>query len=728
MSEQAVHEFLELASRIASKQASYLLTNQVIQDDISLDFNEQNVSRFSLTFFRNSVPLDLSAKVNNDKIEIRCSDKKSIVSMDDFFRIDLHGNIHYIEGFKGLAASNKLFSPPPFRQTTESHPLTFKTRAKKSLKSLIKSNYHTAKLARSIKSLLMRREKPNDLSHFGGITFRAVREGYRSYRLECYDFGGIYDPNLNAEGIFYPAQVAGNYYADGYSTLVFLHMYEHTQDKVWFEAAVSSWRFLKRIYPRYLPAHIVWHHSDFKNAAILEIINEYSKKFEEFSEFPSELVEDYYEPTNVYALRCHWKYLAKKLRVKHQFQDPTHDLERVAEDQTLDGLIHDNIDTYPDAHDLTYHQYSCACLAGALSANHSKDMEAVFLKAVKFTLEVMGSDGETAYVGRASNNLHHAASSIYAFAKAAELENALNVKASFIKGAILCLRRLSTFQDSHGHIPTGLNDQAPLRMAWNHCSSTYNALSCFFLHEACKLVGSNTSLLTSEKATIPMQTNRAWVGDDAGYACLSNRLIYAVIFSGCDKSYPWSEGKHITGAAGIALLGNQGQVSIFPCIDLHKESNTLVSDLPVINGLMPFGRGSLELITSRYELPGIKLTHHYGFDTNVELVRIYFLEDNTLIIRTKVQVENTQLNDISVKVPFLHENNKKIEIIEAENAAVIGDQLKITADEHYFDIKRYKVSRNKLSNAKGFIKIFELPLMETSNKTDLSFDFRVELL
>lgn len=727
MSEQVVREFLELASKIASKQASYLLKNQVIQDDILLNFDRQNISRFSLRLFRNAVPLDCSAKIINDKIEIRCSDSKSIVSIDDFFRVDLLGKISYIEGFKGLTANNKLVSSPPVKTSVVSRPPTFRTRAKKSLKYLINKYSHTKRLARNIQRLLTRRETPNDLSQFGGITFRATKEDGGFYRLECYDFGGIYDPNLNAEGIFYPAQVAGNYYADAYSTLAFLHMYEKTKDSVWFEAAVSSWRFLKRIYPRYLPSHIVWHHSDFKNAAILEIINKYSKKFKEFSEFPSELVEDYYEPTNVYALRCHWKNLAKKLNFRHQFQDPTLDLRRVTEDQTLDGLIHDNIDTYPDAHDLTYHQYSCACLAGALSACHTEDMETVFLKAVNFTLEVMGPDGETAYVGRASNNLHHAASSIYAFAKAAELENSVSLKASFIKGAVLCLRRLTTFQDSQGHIPTGLNDQAKLRMAWNHCSSTYNALSCFFLNEACKLVSSNTTLLSSLETTIPMQTRRAWVGDDAGYACLSNNHIYTVIFSGCDKSYPWSEGKHITGAAGIALLGSQGRASIYPCLDLHKESDTLISDLPVVNGLMPFGRGNLELVSSKYELPGIKLTHHYGFEKNVKLVRTYYLNDNALIIRTKVHVENKQLNNISVKVPFMQNTNINVEIIEGENAAFIGNKLKVTADERYFDIKKYKVSSNKLSNAKGFIKIFELLLMENGIGTDLSFDFSIEL-
>src|SRR6185436_7094743 len=126
--------------------------------------------------------------------------------------------------------------------------------------------------------------------------------------------------------------------------------------------------------------------------------------------------------------------------------------------QTAEGLLHDNIDTYPDAHDLTYHQYSLACLAqGRHWVDDSRARE-IFLRGVRFSLAVTTPDGEIAYVGRGANNVYHVASAILAFETAARMESQdAELVGQTRRAARLLLGQLERYVQPNGMLPTAMN-------------------------------------------------------------------------------------------------------------------------------------------------------------------------------------------------------------------------------------------------------------------------------
>ncbi|MBC8386333.1 MAG: hypothetical protein H8E09_00660 [Gammaproteobacteria bacterium] len=620
-------ELQKLYLDIASGMASHLYENQVVSDNIILDFTQDTKLNVDLPLIRKSkknVPLVF--KKNESAFLI--SGKNNIrVESGQFFRVSLPGELSTIKDFMGLKPNHKGIELPK-TNSNNSIQTDNQFSPKKIIKSIIINRFPY------IKPRLVRirdhffPEPETELSNKEGISFRILPGTLdREFILECYDQGGIYDEHLNAEGITYPSQVPGNYYADAYSLLLFMRLYEQEHDNKWLEAAESSWSFLKRIYPQYKPAGIVWHHSDFKNAGLLEFINQYSKKYPQFRWGDEPLVEDRYEPTNVFALRYHWKSIAIKLgRNEESLKFINADLLHLINDQTLDGLYHDNISTYPDAHDLTYHQYSTACLGQGLLHRDDPDGLDSFMKAVTFTLNVLGPDGEPAYTGRASNNIHHSASTILAFHIASKFTDDQEFIAQLQRGAIKIAERVKKYQLPNGMIPTGLNHEIAQRMAWNHCETPYNGLAGYFLLRSLDFLDDSKVSTTQ----LPLEKTQQWLANDAGFATISDGQQYLVIFSGCAESYGWSEDRHKTGCAGIALLGELKNTSVTPCLDYDITHSELVSDLPEINGKSPFGRGQLKIINGST----ITLTLHYG---EAFLTRKYQLNQGKLVLDTVIQ-------------------------------------------------------------------------------------------
>jgi hypothetical protein len=486
---------------------------------------------------------------------------------------------------------------------------------------------------------------PKDLSHSEGLSWRVERidAASRLVCLEAYDSGGFYDFLLNAEGLTYPPQVPGNYYADAYAALALAMLYSETGDREYLEASCNALDFILRVYPQYKPAAIVWHHSDFKNPAFIEAVEHILApqqvldgcKYEAYRGLIGALREDRYSPTNVYALRFHWH----AAREHFCSTDEQHAIEscvrRLEEDQTADGLFHDNIDTYPDAHDLTYHQYALSCLAQGLRWRDHARARQMFVDGVRFSIGLTTPNGEIAYVGRGANNVYHVASAILAFETAISmgvLEGEVARQAR--RAAALLLTQLEAHLQSNGMLPTAMNALVNDRVAWNHCETPYNALVAVSLLKAAQLAADG-----DDQSPLPLERpGTIAVLNDSGYATVRTQDYYAVLFAGCAESYRWSEGRHVTGVAGLAQLGIPESGPLLPILDeaFDGSRRTAITDMPVINAIAAFGRGTL----SRHPcaLPAVLWTSRYG---GCACARVYVFLPSSIVVGTRVSLKNS---------------------------------------------------------------------------------------
>ena len=714
MKNSFIREQTKLCNDIATKAAQHLLANQVIVKDLNLDFMSYKTIQTDFKLFNKSmsnITLHISL-IDHAEFKVSSGVGHIRVGLEQFWRLSPSGKLYTLSGFKGRKPSHKGIKLAPIVEEV--------VRPKNKLKVLLLSVLKTIPgIFAALKKGrdLFFPEPQVDLSLYEGVTFRLLpsSNGHQNYICQSYDEGGIYDEFVNAEGLKYPAQVTGNYYADSYSCLVFERLYIQTHDEKWLQASLASQRFTERVYPQYMPAGIVWHHSDFKNAAILEQI--LSSVDKESSLRPwniTQFFEDRYEPTNVFALRYHWKSLLNKLdpdnAMSHGADD---DLQRLVADQTADGLFHDNIATYPDAHDLTYHQYSTACLGMGLLQSNNPQGWVIFYQAVRFTLQTLSPNGEPAYTGRASNNIHQSASAILAFSIAASSTEDSDFALVLLKGISVIAKRLKQFQLESGMLPTAMNSYFELRMGWNHCHTPYNSLVSFMLLKAESIL---LELQLQERACLlPLENNTLWLANDAGFASVSNGEIYLVCFAGCDRSYGWSEERHVTGAAGLALFGEVNNDSILPCLDVNLPDEVVISDMPIINGQAAFGRGQLEKADG-----AIKYTHHYG---GANVTRHYLFIENDLVIIGNIKAldANVSVNGVMAWAVLHSENDKEFSCSQNNTLKIYaGNRERHIKVWHInnSDIKGIKQSK-RVSNAKGMASRFEFGSALVSEQTSI---------
>jgi hypothetical protein len=686
----------ELCNDIAKNLARHLIANQVIAQDFKLDFGQSETLALEIKLFNKSeksIPLNIKV-VNGNQFVVTTGMAKIKVPLGQFWRITESGTLSTIPDFFGLKPSHKGIKLP-----NVVHPSVDKVKPTKAIiVAGLKKLPWVLSLLKTCRDYFFP-EPHQDLSMSEGVTFRLCQhpEQENTFVCESYDEGGIFDEYINAEGLSYPHQVAGNYYADAYSCLVFERMFRLTHDDKWLKASLASQRFTQRVYPQYMPASIVWHHSDFKNAAIVEeqlasqsipgVIQPWSI---------DTFYEDRYEPTNVFALRYHWKsVLAKLTNDDKLLQSANKDLEKVACDQTDDGLFHDNIATYPDAHDLTYHQYSTACLGlGLLQTEDPKGWD-MFNRAVRFTLNALSPSGEPAYTGRASNNIHQSASAILAFSIAASRSSKIDEIDMFLKGISVMAVRLKSFQLDSGMLPTAMNTYVDKRMAWNHCETPYNGLVGYMLLRAASIL---EQLTESENSTLlPLEQEHTWLANDAGFASLGNGHQYLVFFAGCDRSYGWSEDRHVTGCAGLALFGDVNGNSLLPCLDVSIPDEVVISDMPIINGQAAFGRGHLS-----QESDSIKYSHSYG---GADVIRLYSLINNDLVIVSRIKSLGKPLQiQGGMAWAGLHQKHFELNVDKAHSMLTIknGDNHLCAKVWHFRNNNFGGVQQSqKVSNAKG---------------------------
>jgi len=694
----------ETVDPLAQNCANFLLDSQVTHDHEMLAFDNQkklaNVTIRPLNKCNTDINLTI-CYASDGSFSVRAKNKITVRS-NQLFRLSLDGKLSTIENFFGTKPQERTADGSDKKEetATDIEPV-YRTLIKKAMNQFPP----VYKFLKNVRDTAFPAPL-TDFSGLEGITY-CITDVDGSFKLICHDYGGIYDEHLNAEGHEYPPQVAGEYYADAYSAILFLNQYKITGLEKWKEASLRAQRFMARNYPHYKPARIAWHHSDFKNAAIFELLLNYPEhSIMELKQLSHECIQDWYEPTNVFALRIHWKTLLKHINPDSiHLQELQSDILKVKNDQTDDGLFHDNIVSYTDAHDFTYHQYTCACLALSLLDTFDKQVWGMFIRGVEFTLNFVTPQGEPAYVGRASNNLHHAASAALSFAVAAKFEHNDETKALYLSAIEKIAKRVTTFRTKSNMYPTSLNKFVSERMGWNHCETPYNALAGFMFAKVSELVGSE---LVSEKTLIPLETKDVHIADDAGYARVSNGEFYLSVFSGCEKSYAWSEGIHITGAAGIAALGTLNTEVFYPCLDVHAPTNQLVSDLPSLNGKHPYLRGKL------YETciaNSILLHKEYG---DCVVKRLYVLYKGGVLFLTHISAATLLSHQVDLfAFPLLADSNIEAEITSAS----IGPACKIKiGDSNNFEL--YCRAENSsvmpilsdiFSNPKGYARKVSFP-------------------
>ncbi|MCH8540758.1 MAG: hypothetical protein LAT58_08315 [Opitutales bacterium] len=530
----ALNSNQQQALRIADRMTRYLFANQVNLRKIAIE--PQQELRRDITFTRNGPAYTFSFQLQNDTLEFVDSlGRSKSVPPQKPFRLNPFPDPVQNDGLpkpETITLPRKVWKAGK-RIWQESTRL---------LRHFILGGWDTDTKAlwRDFYCDLKRPRADTE----GGFLAIWHWEGKKAL-IEIIDHGGILDDNPNTEALAYAPRVMANYYADTYAAYNFVQRYRHTKDQEYLQAAHDALRFMMRTYEGYPPG-IAWYHHEFKNPGFLETIialEEIGEEVQPYRSFVQNLRLDRYEPTNVHALRHYWKTLQQKFSAPRDRKRLQASERRLAKDQTRDGLILDNnYPAYTCARDLTYHQYSLACLAGSLSCKDNSHIREIFLRGCQFTLNLRLPNGEVSYNGRGANNIYHVASAIYALAFA---QDRYQFK---VNGFGPMMELLEKWFLPDNSLPTAMNKFSAERVMWNHCRSPYNALSAFLLYKAaaCKMQEDERS-----------DPQGVFLYEDSGYGVIRKATHTSVIFSGKKESYPYS-GTYTTGISGLAAYIETG--------------------------------------------------------------------------------------------------------------------------------------------------------------------------
>lgn len=565
-------------------------------------------------------------------------------SYNFYFKLDDAGMLHYSidnKKWSGPFSERKLFRLDPFVSFTKSKG-TSKFGKSKLIKRTLYNIFtlgqhlsygleHSNKML--VKDFLNKFLKSN-YDEGGGALFWLSSKGGKPC-IYCYENGGIFDDNVNTEGDSFPPRVMGSYYADAYAAYCFARRYKETKNKKYLDACVSSLKYVKCTYERY-PKNFVWYHHDFKNPAYLETIelirNDIDVK--EFMPLINQLREDFYEPINVLALRLHWLLARKKLHDVPNSKISSY-IRRIMLHQKKEGLILDtNKEDYKEAYDLTYHQYSLACLASALQYSGNKRIKHIFLNGIEFSHSMLMPNGEVSYVGRGANNIYHLASAYYSFKFAAK-HYGLKQSSSGLNDMI---NYLSSWQLDDKSLPVAMNMHPESRMGWNHCRTPYNALVAYLLYKASDI----------KVKIIKHEPNKIFLAKESRYFRFSNKKYGFAFFSGSSESYPLSGDMHKSGVAGTAYLGDE-RGSLTLILDRNLKQDLLVTDLPsfILDGKLhePIGDAKLS-----YEGCTLKYKKDYG---KMMFERNYTFNESKIVVKTMLtfKADTLVFSDGLVKMP-----------------------------------------------------------------------------
>ncbi len=411
-----------------------------------------------------------------------------------------------------------------------------------------------------------------DLKFKEGITFRVIGISKDKIKLECYDYGGIYDYFINTEINRYPPQVPENYYATAYFAYNSVKLGKIENNNGLVNAGKMALEFATKNYSYYEPAGIAFKHTDFKYSPLIEAAR--LLKIKESVKY----TESNYNPVNVYALRIHNLVLNEDLEedLAGDLAGVRRCLKVIRKNQAKDGLIMDNyVPNYTKSKDITYHQFAAACLARAYSIKPLKEVKLILDKAVNFSHNILFENGEVSYYGRGNNNIYHIASAIYLFA--------CYYKISKDKKYISAVQKLYGYL-SNNHLtkmykdwlPTCLNEYSEKMMGWNHCEMPYNMQTSYFLlyaYEILKDKKPNKGMVDIDKSV-----NKE-IFMESGFYHYKNKKYEICIINGGEQ-LTWANGRHATGIGGIAnLTVNNEQKSM--SLDFYNNK-VPITDLPRI--------------------------------------------------------------------------------------------------------------------------------------------------
>jgi len=400
----------------------------------------------------------------------------------------------------------------------------------------------------------------------GGLVYRLETQTANGWQATCWDAGGFLDDNPNTEMTPWPPQAMGMYYADAYAAAAFARR-ATDEGEPWRTRALAALDHARRTYHRYVAAPI-WYHHEFKNAPMMEAWRDLGRPGG--ASWMDRLHSDNYDPNNVMAVRLHWVALRQQLRPQRGDQGRIARARvRLLGCQEPSGLFRDD---RPPSHrgvrDLSYHLFTLGFLARYLAVREDEAIADAFDRGVALAQELQLDDGTIALTGRGTNNVYQQAAAVLAFAHASA------VGRPCLDGASAALGPIESWQRADGFLPTALNSDAAGRMAWNHCATPYNALSCYLL--AC------ASDQLAKLDTAPALGRRP-VSLDNAFARLVGDATH--VFATGYLGSTWS-GRHGSGVAGTAGVVHS-QRQLFLALDHLSDTETQVTDLPqvVTNGV-----------------------------------------------------------------------------------------------------------------------------------------------
>lgn len=393
----------------------------------------------------------------------------------------------------------------------------------------------------------------------GGLVYRLDGPAAPGWRASCWDEGGFLDENPNTEMTPWPAQAMGMYYADAYGAAVFARR-AAAEGEPWRSRALAALEHSRRTYHRYVRAPI-WYHHEFKNGPMMEAWRDLGHPGG--ADWMDRLHSDNYDPNNVMAVRLHWVALRSQFRPQRgDSARIAHARARLLAHQEPSGLF---LDDRPPSHrgvrDVSYHMFTLGYLARYLDVCDDEPVAEAFNRGVALARALQLSDGIVALTGRGTNNVYHQAAAVLAFTRAAA------TREEYVECASTSLDPIESWQRDDGFLPTALNNRAADRMAWNHCATPYNALSCYLLAFAADQLQDRRAIPRSPASPVRLTDAFARVDDQV-------QIVFAAGYPGST----WS-GRHGSGVAGSAGVVHSGR-QLFLALDDLSDLDTQVTDLP----------------------------------------------------------------------------------------------------------------------------------------------------
>ena len=373
-----------------------------------------------------------------------------------------------------------------------------------------------------------------------GVNFLRVDDEY----FECVDHGGIYEDRLTSSSTKYPSQVGMDLYTSSSAAYLFDWCLSHDQNgyRSWAEAVASARRFFDSFHsvPR---QRIEFDHREFDYAPLhLTFGHSVSNRFRGWTN---------YDPVNVYALRWDNIVHGDESRMRRLIK-ATLIKKALLRNQHACGLLPDNFrGSVRDSVDLTYHQFSLACLAlGNWRAQDAK-IDKIIRKGLSYSLATQLPTGEVSYYGRGSNNFYHLVAFIVAL---------LYVGAVHHWPIGDNLRRALAYLNSHrmGRIdclfPTAMNTEPIEKMiGWHGSCHQYGAQSAVLLAR-----GLEQLLGSSQRNRLPAVPRApADAVSKRHHLIRSQELVVAVTTGG--ERIAWDNGRHLTGNPGMTALCYRGK-------------------------------------------------------------------------------------------------------------------------------------------------------------------------